>query len=196
MIEKHPWIMFPKENQNSTKFILGSFPPNKFTIHKELKTNFDVDFFYGSKENEFWELFSSVLNLDFKLPHNTEQLKNYLELNHWVISDIVLECVRKNNTALDTDLTNIVWNSEIINQILSENQIETIFFTSKWVKDKFDRHIQNNLDKNIKTYILPSPSRNGLRSIGHATYLEYQKNPNETATDFRKRCYKEILNKK
>lgn len=195
MKETHPWVKFPESSSKNRKLILGSFPPNKFTTLQQLKTNCDFDFYYGSKDNEFWDLFSHALNLNFKFPDQIEDLKNYLKLNYWVISDVVLECNRRNNTALDKDLINIKWNTEIINQILEENPIVIIFFTSKWVKEKFDKHINNNLNTNIKTYILPSPSRNGLRSIGRLTYLEFNKTEEETASEFRLRYYKNILNK-
>lgn len=195
MKETHPWVKFPESSSKNRKLILGSFPPNKFTTLQQLKTNCDFDFYYGSKDNEFWDLFSHALNLNFKFPDQIEDLKNYLKLNYWVISDVVLECNRRNNTALDKDLINIKWNTEIINQILEENPIVIIFFTSKWVKEKFDKHINNNLNTNIKTYILPSPSRNGLRSIGRLTYREFNKTEEETASEFRLRYYKNILNK-
>ena len=62
----------------------------------------------------------------------------------------------------------------------------------KWdTRDKFEKHI--NSSKNIKSYVLPSPSRNGLRSIKRATYLDLKFKENESSTDFRKRCYIDIL---
>lgn len=194
-IEKHPWLLFPKENNVSTKLILGSFPPNKFTTQSQKKTNCDMNFFYGSKDNEFWELFSESFDLDYKFPDDIERIKKYLESNNWIVSDIVLNCQRKNNSALDKDLINIIWNKDIINNILENNSIKTIYFTSKWVKEQFNRHIKINKNVNINKYILPSPSRNGLRSITRITYLEFNKKSDETATEFRKRYYHEILNR-
>lgn len=51
MEETHPWKRSPKENNKASKLILGSFPPNKFTVYTEKKTQCDMDFFYGSKDN-------------------------------------------------------------------------------------------------------------------------------------------------
>jgi G:T/U-mismatch repair DNA glycosylase len=196
MKETHSWVKFPKNSTNSRKFILGSFPPNKFNTHKQLKTNCDMDFFYGSKDNFFWKLFSDALNLNYKFPDDLQNLKEYLVKNGWAVSDIVLECKRQKNTAADQDLKVIKWNQSIINDIIDNNSIKSIYYTSKWVKEKFDRYI--NFDKktaNINEYILPSPSRNGLRSIGSATFLDYPKEHNETATNFRLRYYRDILNR-
>ena len=196
MLEKHPWQRFPKEHKLATKLILGSFPPNKYTIQTEKKTQCDMDFFYGSRDNFFWQLFSDALNLNYKFPDDLQHLKEYLVNNGWLVSDIVLECERRKNTAADQDLKVIKWNQSIINDIIDNNSINTIFFTSKWVKEKFDRYI--NLaakSANINEYILPSPSRHGLRSIGRATFLDYPKETNETATNFRLRYYSDILNR-
>lgn len=196
MLEKHPWKRFPKEHKLATKLILGSFPPNKYTIQTEKKTRCDMDFFYGSRDNFFWQLFSVALNLNYKFPDDQQNLKEYLVKNGWAVSDIVLKCERRKNTAADQDLKVIKWNQSIINDIIDNNSINTIFFTSKWVKEKFDRYI-NLVSKsaNINEYILPSPSRNGLRSIGRATFLDYPKETNETATNFRLRYYSDILNR-
>lgn len=193
--EKHPWLRFPIENKLATKLILGSFPPNKFTIQTVHKTERDMDFFYGSRDNFFWQLFSDALNLNYKFPDDLQNLKEYLVKNGWVVSDIVLECERRKNTAADQDLKVIKWNQPIINDIIDNNPINTIYFTSKWVKEKFDKHFNQIVLKDINKYILPSPSRNGLRSIGRSTYLDYHKEPNETATNFRLRYYRDILNR-
>jgi G:T/U-mismatch repair DNA glycosylase len=195
VIEKHPWLRFPKEHKLITKLILGSFPPNKFTILTENKTQCDMDFFYGSRDNFFWQLFSDALNLNYKFPDNLNNLKDYLLQNNWAVSDIILECERRKNTAADQDLKVMSWNQYIISDIIDNNPINTIYFTSKWVKEKFDRHFKQIALKDINKYILPSPSRNGLRSIGRATYLDYHKEPNETATEFRLRYYRDILNR-
>lgn len=196
MLEKHPWVRFPKDNNRGTKLIIGSFPPNKFTVQSQKQTQCDMDFFYGSRDNYFWQLFSDALGLNYKFPADLNNLKDYLTENKWVVSDIVLECTRKNDTAYDNDLRVSKWNESIINEIIKNNPIQTIYFTSKWVKENFDRHININTSATIiNQHILPSPSRNGLRSIGRAAFLEYQKEPNETATDFRLRYYKDILNR-
>ena len=196
MIEEHPWASFPKAENKAIKLILGSFPPNKFTIRSEKKTRCDMDFFYGSRDNDFWQLFSDASGLNYKFPDDLENLKNHLIEKKYIISDVVLKCSRKNDTALDKDLKVCTWNQSIIKDIIDNNPIKTIYFTSRWVKEKYDKHININQDTSkITEYILPSPSKNGLRSIGRATFLEYQKASNETATEFRLRYYKDILNR-
>ena len=67
--EVHPWKMFPK-NSEINKLIVGSFPPNKMVLPVGYKMRYldgldkindreskRFDFFYGSKQNGFWELF-------------------------------------------------------------------------------------------------------------------------------------------
>jgi G:T/U-mismatch repair DNA glycosylase len=196
MKETHPWVKFPESSSKNRKLILGSFPPNKFTTHQQIKTNCDMDFFYGSRDNYFWQLFSDALDLNYKFPDDLDNLKNYLVEKKWIVSDIVLECTRNNDTAYDNDLRVSKWNKSIINEIMNNNPIQTIYFTSRWVKENFDRHIKiNKGNSSITEYILPSPSRNGLRSIGRARFLEYQISPNETASAFRLRYYQDILNR-
>lgn len=190
-IEIHPWKKFHSKKNTCAKLIVGSFPPNRFTTHCERKTNCDMDFFYGSKDNGFWELFCETFGLNYAIPDDLELIKQWLIFNKWGLTDIVSSCKRKLDTAYDTDLISIEWNKNGVSEILDKNEINTIYFTSVWVRDKFEKHI--NSSKNIKSYVLPSPSRNGLRSIKRATYLDLKFKENESSTDFRKRCYIDIL---
>jgi G:T/U-mismatch repair DNA glycosylase len=196
-IENHPWKRFPEIDNNCTHLIIGSFPPNKFTTHNEKQTFCDMDFFYGSKENAFWELFVEAKNQKIKLPNDLDNLKKYLRDNNWVITDIIKSTQRKKDTAYDTDLINIEWNSDLINDIFTYNKIQKIYFTSKWVKDKFDLHIREKIIdiEKLEEFILLSPSRNGLRKAKLANFTEHKPNENETAENYRKRYYSLVLNK-
>lgn len=83
LVEHHPWKMFPNNTNISKKLIIGSFPPNRFTNHNERKTKCDMDFFYGSKDSGFWELFTETLGLNFKISDDLESLKKWLINNNW-----------------------------------------------------------------------------------------------------------------
>lgn len=195
--EEHPWKRFPIENNNSKSLILGSFPPSKFTIDEYPKTICDIDFFYGSKENSFWDLFIDAKNLDIKWPDEIQKLKDWLYENKWVVSDIVLKTKRKNDTAFDNDLNVVEWNENIIEGILLNNPIKKIYFTSRFVEEKFKKKIERklklNLDK-IEFVTLISPSPNGLRKAEWSYKLTSSpKLKNETLTEFRLRYYTEKL---
>ena len=52
------------------------------------------DFFYGSKQNGFWELFINSLKLKIDID-DLKVLKNWLRKNKWGLTDIVLKTTRK-----------------------------------------------------------------------------------------------------
>ena len=100
-IEIHPWEFFPQSGKGK-KLIIGSFPPKRFTNPQNLQDG-DVDFFYGSIDNRFWDLFCEAKNLEVNWRINPELLKQYLMDNNWIVSDIVFKTKRRKNTALDKD---------------------------------------------------------------------------------------------
>jgi hypothetical protein len=193
-IEAHPWKRFPKTNK-ATRLIIGSFPPNKFTTYKVRQTKCDSNFFYGSKDNGFWDLFIKSLELDYKWPDHIKDLKNWLTYNKWAITDIVYKTYRKSDSAFDSDLLVESWNTKIINDIFNNNNISHVYFTSKWVSDKFHKYVHEHLDnyKPDETIILISPSRNGLRSIKRTKDLKIKIGDNEPVSLFRQRYYKQAL---
>ncbi|MCH7525049.1 MAG: hypothetical protein IIC74_08575 [Bacteroidetes bacterium] len=154
--------------------------------------SFDIEFFYGSNKNEFWKLFILAKQLDYKFPYDFNPLKSWLNHNHWIVSDIVLETKRKNETALDKDLGNIKWNIKIIQSIFEKNQIEKIYFTSKWVLDKFNIYFQELIPQKYETIQLISPSNNGLRNLRWAN-TQLPRLKNETSKDYRIRFYELAL---
>ena len=110
-----------------------------------------------------------------------------------MISDIVLETKRKKPTALDRDLDVQVWNINVIKDILNSNEIEVIYFTSKWVQEHFCKYIAQHIEKIPKTIVLISPSKNGLISLNWAKEIFHTKNE-ETNTEYRERYYSHFIN--
>ena len=198
IVEIHPWIRFPETANNAENLIIGSFPPNKFTSHRGKLTLCDIEFFYGSKENAFWELFVSAKNLAYKVPDDIDEVKHWLVKNHWSVTDIVKSAQRKKDTAYDTDLINISWNIEAIESIFTTNSIRNVYFTSQWVKENFDVYVKPKLSNlsysNINEFILLSPSRNGLRSAKKAKFTAHKYQEGETSEEYRKRYYSLVLN--
>jgi G:T/U-mismatch repair DNA glycosylase len=204
-IEEHPWKIFPK-NTPIEKLIIGSFPPNKMVLVNGEKTMYldgvekvidrntiKFDFFYGSEQNIFWELFINSLNLNLDLT-NIDELKKWLKKNKWGVTDIVLTTTRKKDSPSDSHLVPKKWNKEIIENIIVNNNLTNIYFTSSWVKNKFDRIITSKIHSKINKHLLISPSPSGLRRIPDEIIQKYPKNTGENNSEFRRRCYKSELN--
>lgn len=136
MLETHPYGNFVP--QNARFLILGSFPA---------KDSFD--WFYGSKRSQFWKILEKVYNIN--LPDKKSK-KNLLSSLQIAMSDIIFSCDRTKNSSLDMNLKNIELN---IAEILSKNKIQKIYFTSRFVENKFKKYFSY---KNEELITLPSPS--------------------------------------
>jgi G:T/U-mismatch repair DNA glycosylase len=189
--EIHPWRRFPEVDNEAKCLILGSFPPNKFTTYRQRLTRCDEDFFYGSKDNSFWELFIQAKNLDFIWPDNIDDLKAWLINNEWIVSDIVFSTTRRKDSASDTGLIVNIWNREMISNMFANNPIKNIYFTSKWVSENFHKHIKpdiTNYPDDANEFILMSPSPAGLISTKWCRDI-FPINHGEDLEEYRKRYY-------
>jgi G:T/U-mismatch repair DNA glycosylase len=76
------------------------------------------------------------------------------------MADIIYQCERKKGNNLDNNLTNIVYNIEAITEILESNRIEKIFFSSRFVEDRFKKVFKEVINRHpsIELITLPSPS--------------------------------------
>ena len=146
MIETHPFVNFVP--QDARYLILGSFTG---------KQEDDYDWFYCSKRNQFWPILEIVYGI--KLQNKAEKQKLFTRLGI-AITDIILKCERKANNNLDTNLTNIVYNTQVIATIFEENKIKTVFFSSRFVERLFKRRFKDliKLYPEVKLITLPSPS--------------------------------------
>lgn len=144
-IEVHPYKAFiPK---NVTVIIVGSFPGKEIT-HKTLSED---EWFYGSKRNQFWKILSGV----YQIKLNTKSEKQKLFEEHGIgMVDIFLRIKRKGNNNTDSNLEIVEYNEKAIKQILLNKNIQTIFFTSKFVEKQFLKLFPGT--ENGKC--LPSPS--------------------------------------
>lgn len=127
-IETHPFKAFvPK---NATVLIVGSFPGKDIT-HKIVSED---EWFYGTKRNQFWKIISGVYNKDL----NTKAEKQKLFENYGIgIVDIFLRIKRKGDNNTDSNLEIVEFNGKAIKKILENENIQTIFFTSKFVEKSF-----------------------------------------------------------
>lgn len=146
MAEIHPFGVFiPKQ----TKYLfLGSFVA---------KPSPDYDWFFGSKRSQFWSILQEVYGLSLLTKDQKQALFEKLGL---AMADIILECERKNNNSLDTNLTNFVINTKVITDILANNQIKKIYFSSRFAENLFKRYFKDLIIRFPKTELvtLPSPS--------------------------------------
>jgi len=189
MIEKETHPFKPYIPENATKLIIGTTPPPRFAKN-ELSDN-DVNFYYGSEDNNFWDIIGEIAEVDFKKENSTQEIekrKSFLKENGIGICDIVLRTDRKKiNSASDNDLTNIEY-LNIINEILVKYpKIDTLLYTSEFVREQMTQLLKKvsrkeicqplvNKNKRIRTviinnnkqynvFILFSPSRSANRRV-------------------------------
>lgn len=150
MKETHPFGKFvPK---NARYLMLGNFPGRE--VFSDPQT---YDWFYSTKRNQFWPIMRLVYSRGLVSKAEKEWLFTELKL---AISDITYQCERKNSSNLDENLINVIYNFEIIDQILEKNRIEKIFFTSKFVETSFKKEFKTISGRHpyLKYATLPSPS--------------------------------------
>jgi len=151
MTEKEIHPFKPYIPENATKLIIGTTPPPRFA-KKELSDN-DVNFYYGSEDNNFWNIVGEITETKFKKENSIQEIekrKSFLKENNIGICDIVLSMDRKNpNSALDNDLINIE-HLNIIDEILVKYpKIDTLLYTSDFVKTQMTQLLKKIYGKEI-----------------------------------------------
>jgi hypoxanthine-DNA glycosylase len=146
MLEKHPFGVFVPPN--SKYLLLGSFVT---------KPTHGYEWFYANGRNQFWPILEEVYGLSLKTKTDQQDLFTKLSM---AIADIILECERKKNSNLDSNLKCLVFNTQAIAEILAKNTITKIFFTSRYVEKLFRKEFKDAIMKypNIELLTLPSPS--------------------------------------
>jgi G:T/U-mismatch repair DNA glycosylase len=222
IIEVHPYKTYL--NNDSTKLIIGSFPPHRFTKKEDNCTGQiteqdlsklsagDIPFYYGSVDNSMWEILRLVYRLNDSMLDTVCDIKKFLSSHKIAITDIIAKCCREGTSSSDSDLFNKEYRA--VKTLLLENKnIEKIYFTSKFVSDicrfilKGDpnfvctatldqRYLMNIGQRRIECHILFSPSPNGLRAVGKYTgYKRQNLNPNAlTAEQYRLEQYRNFFN--
>ncbi len=133
-ISHHPFGPFiPK---GAEKLIIGTIPPQRFCVDPKLLGDDDVDFYYGSKNNHFWNIMNEIT--DAGLPfENTDQAvekrKALLRKLGTGITDMVASCIHRNGSASDSKL-DIRESKDLAELLLKHPQITTLIYTSEFVK--------------------------------------------------------------
>ena len=187
-ISKHPFKPFIPEN--ATKLIIGTIPPYRFCVDSEKLKEDDVNFYYGSKDNEFWSLvYKSVYgSTEGLITKNTaeaiEQRKKTLEELGMGITDVIESCYHLDGNSDDSSLKTI--KQKDIRALLRNNErIDTLIYTSYFVKtqmnticdksyhslaDKEERKWKATINgKEYTVFLLYSPSPNALRGVDEET---------------------------
>lgn len=213
---KHPYKPFIKKN--TTKLIVGTLPPPRFTTGKLLEK--DVDFCYGSYYNSLWLFIDKIHNLNLRYDNSKEAIeerKQFLIHHKIGVCDIVESAERDKIDASDLGMKNIELR-DVIGYIKKYPSIDTLLFTGGNSKNGpeyfFRKHLKSyNLklelisneiprihqfslnNRYIKTVSLTSGS--GAANISISRMPLYKqlkaKNPEFNTFDFRVMQYSEFL---
>ena len=118
--------------KGATSLLIGTFPSILIREAFNRVRPTDVDFFYGSVDNNFWRDLSEIYHKPLSYDRTElaiqqrEQLLNDLGLG---LSDAIFAC-ETTGSAMDTALQNIELNKYIINTLDDFSTIDTLYFTS------------------------------------------------------------------
>ncbi|MDN3724244.1 uracil-DNA glycosylase family protein [Aequorivita sp. SDUM287046] len=211
----HPYPPFIPEN--ATKLIVGTLPPPRFTTG-ELKEG-DVDFCYGSRDGQLWQILDKIFGLDLKFETTAqaiEQREQFLRKRGIGICDMVASAKRLKIDASDIGMMEVELR-DLIAILKQHPKIGTLLFTggnSKNGPEYFFRKnireynismqlVSNNIprihtfqlpesDRVIKTVSLIAPSGAANRAVGSLAAYKKMKDkfPEKTTIDFRVALYK------
>lgn len=211
----HPYP--PYIPPNATKLIVGTLPPPRFSS-KELKEG-DVDFCYGSRDGQLWQIIDGIFNLNLKFETSEEailQRKNFLHEYNIGICDMVSWAKRMKIDASDIGIQEFGLR-DLVKILQKHPKIDTLLFTGGNSKNGPEYFFRRNLkkyggtlkvldstmprihqfklpesDRIIKTVSLLAPSGAANRAMGSlASYKKMKReNPGLTAIDFRVEMYR------
>jgi len=154
----HPYPPFIKKD--TTKLIVGTLPPPRFSTGQLLDK--DVDFCYGSYYNSLWLYIDKIHNLGLRYDNSQEaiqQRKLFLIQNKIGVCDIVASAERQKIDASDIGMTNIKLR-DLIGCLLKYPNIDTLLFTGGNSKNGpeyfFRKHIKDyNISLKLVSKITP-----------------------------------------
>lgn len=126
-LHQHPYPPFI--NDDTTKLIVGTLPPPRFSVGELLEK--DVDFCYGSYYNSLWLFIDKIHHLNLRFDNSEEavdQRKAFLTAHKIGICDIVASAEREKIDASDLGMSNIELR-DIIGYLKDFPNIDTLLFT-------------------------------------------------------------------
>ncbi len=124
---KHPYPPFIDED--TTKLIVGTLPPPRFSTGALLEK--DVDFCYGSYYNSLWLFIDNIHNLKLRFDNSQQaidQRKEFLINQKIGVCDIVESAEREKVDASDLGMQDIVLR-DVIGYLKQFPKIDTLLFT-------------------------------------------------------------------
>lgn len=206
---------------NTTKLIVGTLPPPRFTTGN-LKDG-DVDFCYGSRDGQLWKILDQIFELNLKFETTEEavkQRKNFLKEQKLGICDIVQSAERLKVDASDLGMKNVTLRN-LISYLVEYKKVEWLLFTGgnskngpeyffrKLIKEQgisldliseeiprvHEFILSGKLKRTIRTVSLTAPSGSANRAIG--SFVSYKKikelNPAYTTLQFRVDQYRSFF---
>ncbi|TBN05580.1 uracil-DNA glycosylase family protein [Hyunsoonleella flava] len=150
---KHPYPPFIQNN--TTKLIVGTLPPPRFSTGALLEK--DVDFCYGSYYNSLWLFIDKIHNLNLRYDNSNEaiaQRKDFLIENKIGVCDIVESAERDKIDASDLGMKNIKLR-DIIGYLKQYPNIDTLLFTGGNSKNGPEYFFRKHLkDYNLKLELM------------------------------------------
>lgn len=142
---QHPYAPFIKTN--TTKLIVGTLPPPRFSTGDLLEK--DVDFCYGSYYNSLWLYIDKIHDLNLRYDNSQEaieQRKQFL-IDHKIgVCDIVASCEREKMDASDLGMKHVKLRN-LIGYLKQYPLIDTLLFTGGNSKNGpeyfFRKHIKD-----------------------------------------------------
>lgn len=116
----------------ATALLLGTFPSVLIREAFGRVRQTDVDFFYGSSDNNFWKDLGIIYGIDFIFQRNEAAIQQRIELLDKLklaLSDAIYACTTS-GSAMDTALQHIVLNQSIITTLDATPTIQKLYFTS------------------------------------------------------------------
>ena len=125
-LHKHPYQPFIKSD--TTKLIVGTLPPPRFTTGELLEK--DVDFCYGSHYNSLWLYIDKIHELKLRYDNSDEAIierKQFLIKNKIGVCDIVESAEREKIDASDLGMQNIKLRN-LIGYLKEFPNVDTLLF--------------------------------------------------------------------
>ena len=106
----HPYTPFIPPRPD--KLIIGTIPPARFYQTAGTLKLRDVQFYYGSSDNQFWPIVEQAFQQQFLYDYDNtlqavEQRQSFLAQSNIGITDLIESCDRENGAAADDSLKNI-----------------------------------------------------------------------------------------
>jgi hypoxanthine-DNA glycosylase len=147
-LEYHPFGSFIP--QSVQYLIVGTFPGRQFSQRTAAENEADVYAFSYGGRNQFWRIMEQLYGVELPTRESKKQLSAQYNIG---LLDVIKACRRKNQSNLDTDLIDIVWNKAEFDLVFQENTIEKVLCTGKGVAAIFQKWYPD-----MPCVALPSPS--------------------------------------